>query len=119
MSARRLMVALVVLATAVGITASSVLAGQNRAQATTIRVTAKDFKFILSARAAKAGVVKFIVTNKGAAKHDFKIGTKKTPLLAHNKSATLTVTLRKGTVKYICTVPGHASLGMKGTFTLR
>ena len=36
--------------------------------------------------------------------------------LKPGKSATLKVTLKKGSYKYICTVPGHASFGMKGTF---
>ena len=34
--------------------------------------------------------------------------------------ATLKVTLRKGKrYPYLCTVPGHAALGMKGTVTVR
>ena len=35
----------------------------------------------------------------------------------HNKTATLTVTLKKGKkYPYMCTVPGHAAAGMKGVF---
>jgi len=49
-------------------------------------------------------------------KHDFKINGKKTPLISPGKSATLSVTLKKGSFKYTCTVPGHAAAGMKGTF---
>ena len=38
-------------------------------------------------------------------------------LLGPGKSATLVVTLKKGKkYTYICTVPGHAAAGMKGTF---
>ncbi len=38
-------------------------------------------------------------------------------MLKPSKSASLTVTLAKGkTYTYICTVPGHAQLGMKGKF---
>jgi azurin len=34
------------------------------------------------------------------------------------KEFTFTVTLKKGKkYKYICTVPGHAAAGMRGTFT--
>ncbi|HEX6489993.1 MAG TPA: plastocyanin/azurin family copper-binding protein [Gaiellaceae bacterium] len=83
---------------------------------TTVRVTAKEFKFTLSRKSAPHGVVIFKVTNKGKIKHDFKIAGKKTPLIAAGKSATLKVTLKKGSYKYICTVPTHAALGMKGTF---
>jgi uncharacterized cupredoxin-like copper-binding protein len=84
---------------------------------TTVRVTAKDFKFILSRRSAPHGKVKFVVTNKGPSKHDFKIAGKKTSLLRKGKIDSITVTLVKGkSYRYICTVPGHATLGMKGTF---
>ena len=59
----------------------------------------------------------FKVTNKGKLKHDFKIAGKKTMMLKPGKTASLTVTLAKGkTYTYICTVPGHAQLGMKGKF---
>jgi uncharacterized cupredoxin-like copper-binding protein len=85
--------------------------------ATTVRVTAKDFKFVLSRKSAPHGKVTFIVTNKGPAKHDFKIAGKKTPLLKKGQKKSIIVTLRKGKkYAYICTVPGHAALGMKGTF---
>ena len=85
--------------------------------ATTIKVTAKDFKFVLSKRSARHGKVTFKLTNKGPSKHDFKIAGKKTKLLGKGKTASLTVTLKKGKkYTYICTVPGHAQLGMKGTF---
>ena len=35
-------------------------------------------------------------------------------LIASCKSATLKVTLTKGSKPYLCTVPGHATSGMKG-----
>ena len=41
-------------------------------------------------------------------KHDFKIAGKKTPLLKHGKSYTLTVKLSKGKHPYTCTVKNHA-----------
>ena len=92
-------------------------AGSNQATATTVTVTIKNFKFTLSKKSATHGKVKFVVTNKDSIKHDFKIAGKKTPLLGKNKSASITVTLTKGKkYTYICTVPGHAAAGMKGTF---
>ena len=82
-----------------------------------MKVTAKEFKFVLSRKTAPHGKVTFKVTNKGKIKHDFKIAGKKTTMLKPGKSASLTVTLAKGkTYTYICTVPGHAQAGMKGKF---
>ena len=82
-------------------------------------MAASDFKFALSKKSAKRGVVTFKVTNVGAVPHDFKISGRKTRLLQHDESATLRVTfLRKGAYPYICTVPSHAALGMKGVFTI-
>lgn len=87
-----------------------------RTAATTVKVTAKEFKFVLSRSSAPHGKVTFKVVNKGKAKHDFKIAGKRTPMLKPGKTATLTVTLSKGKHKYVCTVPGHAAAGMRGTF---
>ena len=87
------------------------------AKATTVNVTASEFKFKLSTSSAKAGKVTFKVTNKGKLDHDFKIAGKKTPLIKPGKSATITATIKKGKNAYLCTVAGHASAGMKGSFT--
>jgi uncharacterized cupredoxin-like copper-binding protein len=90
------------------------------AKTTTITVTATEFKFKLSKSSAPKGTVVFKVVNKGHVAHDFKINRKKTPLLAPAKSATLKVTFAKaGKFPYLCTVPGHAASGMKGTFTVK
>ena len=85
---------------------------------TKINVTASEFKFVLSKKTVPAGTkVVFTVTNKGKIAHDFKILGKKTPTLKPGKKATLTVTFpKKGTIAYICTLPGHAQGGMKGKF---
>jgi uncharacterized cupredoxin-like copper-binding protein len=91
-------------------------AHSSAAQVTTVRVTAKEYKFILSRKSAPHGKVVFKLVNKGRLKHDFKIAGKKTPQLGHNKTATLRVTLKKGRHPYICTVDSHAKFGMKGVF---
>ncbi len=86
--------------------------------ATSVTVTAgkpSEFRFQLSSSSVKAGKVTFKVVNKGKIPHDFSIGGKTTPLLKAGKSATLTVTLKKGNAAYVCKVPGHAAAGMKGT----
>jgi uncharacterized cupredoxin-like copper-binding protein len=116
MSVRRLSAALTVAVVLVGAGASSVMAGSAHTQGTSVKVAASEFKFVLSTKTAKAGSVSFVVTNKGKLSHDFKIAGKKTALIKPGKSATLTVTLKKGSYPYMCTVAGHAQAGMKGTF---
>jgi plastocyanin len=92
---------------------------QRSALVTKIKVTAKDFKFVLSKKTAKRGVVVFTVTNLGPVKHDFHIKGRTTRKLSHGQSAVLRVTfLRKGSYPYKCTVDHHADLGMKGVFTI-
>jgi uncharacterized cupredoxin-like copper-binding protein len=84
-----------------------------------VKVTASEFKFVLTQKSARRGLVTFVVTNVGKLQHDFQINGRKTRLLSAGQSATLRVTyLRKGAYPYICTVPGHAAAGMKGVFTI-
>jgi uncharacterized cupredoxin-like copper-binding protein len=114
---RILSTAAVLAVAAVSVFAVVAYAAPSHATATTVTVKATEFKFTLSKKSATHGKVTFKVTNKGHVAHDFKIAGKKTKLLSPGKSATLTVTLKKGKkYPYICTVPGHAAAGMKGTF---
>lgn len=84
-------------------------------QATAVTVTMTDFKFKLSRATVPRGVVTFRVINRGDTAHDFKIAGKKTPIYAPGKGGTLRITFRKpGRYPYICAVPGHTALGMKG-----
>lgn len=110
----------VVLATAALVLASFALA---RPQATKVTVTAgkpAELRFTLASKSVTKGAVTFAVTNRGKLKHDFKIAGKKTPLLSPGKSATLKVTFNKaGRFAFLCTVPGHAAGGMKGTLTVK
>jgi len=85
----------------------------------TVNVAASEFKFVLSSKSAKRGVVIFKVKNAGKLGHDFEIDGRKTKVISPGQSATLRVVmLRKGTYPYKCTVPGHAAAGMKGVFTI-
>jgi plastocyanin len=104
------LILVVVLAVAAGAALSASSLG-----ATSVAVSGKEFKFTLSKRTVAPGSVTFRFTNRGRVKHDFKIAGKKTPLLTRGKSATLRVTLRAGSYRYLCTVPGHSAAGMKGT----
>jgi uncharacterized cupredoxin-like copper-binding protein len=84
-----------------------------------VSVSANEFRFVLSKKTARRGVVVFKVKNVGKIKHDFEIKSRKTKLLSPGQSATLRITfLRKGSYPYKCTVPGHAAAGMKGIFKI-
>jgi uncharacterized cupredoxin-like copper-binding protein len=91
------------------------------AAGTTVTVAASEYKFKLSKTSlTKPGTVTFKVTNKGHIAHDFKINGKVTKLLAPGKSQSLVVKFaKKGNFPYLCTVEGHAELGMKGTFKVK
>src|SRR5258705_3674973 len=103
----------------VGVVAAPALGSRTHATGTAVTVTATEFHFKLSKTSVPHGSVTFTVVNKGHVGHDFKIGGKKTALIGAGKSAKLTVTLKKGKAAYLCTVPGHAAAGMKGTLTVK
>ena len=73
---------------------------------------------MLSRRAVPTpGTVIFTVVNTGKITHDFKILGKKTKLLNPGQKAILRIIFKKTKrYGYICTVPDHAKLGMKGIF---
>lgn len=112
MKLRLMLLSLVVV---VGLSFASVGLSQSHKTASTVTVTAKEFKFTLSTMSVKAGSVTFKVKNAGKLPHDFKISGKKTAMISPGKTVSLTVTLTKGAKPYLCTVPGHAAAGMKGT----
>jgi uncharacterized cupredoxin-like copper-binding protein len=114
---------LVVLIAAISlVTAVSAFGGAGAATASTVNVTAGkpgEFNFTLSKKTVKLGVTTFKVANKGAISHDFKIAGKKTPSLKAGKAGALKVTFKKpGKYPFLCTLPGHAAGGMKGTLTV-
>ena len=90
---------------------------------TTVAVTAgkpTEFKYALSRLTVPTGTVVFKVVNRGRIAHDFKIAGKKTARLTTGKAGTLRVTFAKGgKFAFICTLPGHAAAGMKGTLTVK
>lgn len=87
------------------------------AKTITIRVDAVDFAFTLSRRSVPAGsTVRFVVRNRGGSQHDFVVAKKKrTRVLRPGGRQAITVRFPKaGTFAFLCSVPGHARLGMKG-----
>jgi len=89
--------------------------------ASTVRVTEKEFSIKLSRGSlARPGTVTFEVKNAGKMLHNFRINGKQTRMIHPGKTASLTVAFKKkGSYHYICAVPGHAALGMRGMFSVR
>jgi uncharacterized cupredoxin-like copper-binding protein len=109
--------------TALAVAVSGALGGSaTQSATTTVAVTAgkpSEFKFTLSKRTVPTGTLVFKIANRGAIAHDFKIAGKRTAKLAPGKSGTLRVTVGKaGRYAFLCTLPGHAAAGMKGTLTV-
>jgi uncharacterized cupredoxin-like copper-binding protein len=105
------------------------------APSATVKVTEKEFKILLpsttkrvkvngkfklvtTVKPVKHGLIHFVVKNVGKVSHNFVIGGRQTLVIASGKTATLNVTLKKGKHKYICSITGHAALGMKGVLTV-
>ena len=91
------------------------------AASTRISVTEKEFSIKLSKGSlGKPGTVTFAVKNAGKMAHNFRINGKQTRLIQPGKTTRLVVAFKKkGNYHYLCAVPGHAALGMKGVFAVR
>jgi plastocyanin len=109
----------VLIAAALLATAAVVLPITHAGSAASVRVSATEFKFRLTPRSVTHGTVTFRLTNRGRVRHDFKIAGRKTRVIAPRKTTRLTVRLRRGTYRYLCTVQGHADAGMKGRLRVR
>jgi glucose/arabinose dehydrogenase len=85
-----------------------------------VHVVAHDFSFRLSRRSVPAGsTVRFLVWNRGTTVHDFVIKRRRTRKLRPGQRQAITVTFpHKGSYRFFCSVPGHARLGMQGTFSV-
>jgi uncharacterized cupredoxin-like copper-binding protein len=113
-----------ILAAAVSLVAAvSAFGGSDAATVTTVNVTAgkpTEFHFVLSKKTIVKGVTTFKVTNKGTTDHNFKIAGRKTRMIQAGKTATLRIIFTKtGKFPFLCTVPGHAAAGMKGTLIVK
>ena len=77
----------------------------------TIKVTAKDFGFVLSTSTVAPGRVKFVIKNIGSSEHDFAIAGHTSKTVEPGQSKTLMVTLKKGKYPFLCArrLPRRAS----------
>jgi uncharacterized cupredoxin-like copper-binding protein len=85
--------------------------------ATAVKATETDFHIALSKSSFKTGKYVFDAVNKGHTTHALMItgpGIKMamTKDIQPGQSATLAVTLKKGTYDVFCPIPGHKALGM-------
>ncbi len=113
---KRMRIAAAVAAAATIIAAAPAMA----AAVTTINTSTSKtamFKFKGMPTTLKAGTYVFAYTNNSGITHDLKVGTVSTPKFSTG-TKTIKVTLKKGKVNYLCTVPGHAAAGQKGTITV-
>jgi glucose/arabinose dehydrogenase len=77
----------------------------------------RDFAFRLSRSSVPAEKVRLVFVNTGSVPHDWVVPGQKrlrTKHLAPRGRQTLVVTLKKGVLRFLCDIPGHAKLGMKG-----
>ena len=87
-------------------------------------VTEREFSITLDRRLLRPGKYTFALQNKGENPHNLIVNgpgvRSQTPRpIAAGRSGSLTVTLRKGTYKLWCGLPGHETAGMHTTITVR
>jgi len=117
MARRVVPVSLVAAALAAVVLLVPVASGSSAAKYT---VTAVDFRFQKMPKTVVAGAHTFTLVNRGQATHDLKLAGKKTKILNNGQRASIRVTLKRGkTYAFLCTVPGHAALGMKGKIVVK
>jgi plastocyanin len=82
-----------------------------------------QLKFDKSSLSAKAGKVSIDFTNKSPVAHNVTVESSGSVLGAtptiEGGSKSLSLTLKAGTYKFYCSVPGHRQAGMEGTLTVQ
>ena len=72
---------------------------------------------------APSGALELIMKNLASIQHNIAVEgngvTKKGPVVGKGATSDVKVTLKPGKYTFLCTVPGHAAGGMKGTLTVR
>jgi plastocyanin len=69
---------------------------------------------------AQAGKVTIETTNDSSVPHNIAIeGDGKGPIVSGGKTSKVVASLEPGKYTFLCTVPGHAQAGMKGTLTVK
>ena len=86
-----------------------------------VNVTMKDFAIALDKSSVSPGNVTFAIMNAGPTPHNlaFPDLNKVSETIAAGATTKLMVDLKAGMYAYICSVPGHEQLGMKGMLTVK
>ncbi|MFN2465248.1 MAG: plastocyanin/azurin family copper-binding protein [Candidatus Dormibacteria bacterium] len=104
--------------------AASAAAAAPAVPAGAVMITLEDYDIMPATLSLKPGHVVFYVKNTGKTPHNFTLvdGSGKalfnTPNINLGQAVVLQADISPATTKYICTQPGHRSLGMEGTVTL-
>jgi mono/diheme cytochrome c family protein len=76
--------------------------------------------FASSQAEAPAGQVEIVMPNPSSLQHDISLqGDGKGPVVGQGGESRFSATLKPGKYTFLCTVPGHADGGMKGTLTVK
>lgn len=83
-----------------------------------------QLKYDKTSLTAKAGAVSIDFTNMAPLSHNLTVASSSGEVLGATPtftggSKTLSLTLKPGTYKFYCTVPGHRAAGMEGTLTVQ
>jgi plastocyanin len=83
-----------------------------------------QLKYNTSTLTAKAGKVSIDFTNMSPLEHNVTLESSSHAVVGatptfKGESKTLTVTLKPGTYKFYCSVPGHRMAGMEGTLVVK
>jgi uncharacterized cupredoxin-like copper-binding protein len=104
-----------------GGTADTKASGAETPAGPSIEVSGKEFSFTPNTLTLKAGQPqKVVLKNTGTIEHDLTVSDAAFKLTVQaGKSGDKALTIDKpGTYKFICTVAGHESAGMKGEITV-
>ncbi|MGZ8715562.1 MAG: hypothetical protein ACXWYO_00465 [Gaiellaceae bacterium] len=110
-------VGVVAMLTLVG-AAVGALAGRSAVAKTTVRVTEREYRIVLSRTSVPAGPVLLVVHNAGRVAHRLSVAgpglrVATTPTIQPGATRTLRLTLRRGTFTLWCPLRNHAAAGMK------
>ena len=103
---------------------SSAAASPAAGGTTTVTATETEFHIALSKKSFSPGTYKFTAVDKGHLQHNLVINgpgvnqAKTAGLLSPGQSASVTVTLSKGSYDIFCGVPGHKAQGMNVNITV-